>query len=44
MRDILVHDYAEVRHDLIYSALKEDLERLWLILEALHKEADRLDP
>jgi len=44
MRNILVHGYAEVRHDLIYSALKEDLEGLWLILESLHREAERLDP
>lgn len=44
MRNILVHGYAEVRHDIIYEALREELEGLERILAILWREAERLDP
>ena len=44
MRNILVHGYAEVRHDLIYEALHRDLDKLERILAILWEEAEALDP
>ena len=44
MRNILVHGYAEVRHDLVYEALKTELDQLARLLEPLWREAERLDP
>ncbi len=39
MRNILVHGYAEVRHDLIYEAIRRDLDGLERILAILWAEA-----
>ena len=44
MRNILVHGYAEVRHDIVYRVLREELGRLERLLLALWAEAERLDP
>ncbi len=44
MRNILVHGYAEVRHDIIYETLKSDLESLARLLMQLEEEASRIDP
>jgi uncharacterized protein YutE (UPF0331/DUF86 family) len=44
MRNILVHGYAEIRHDIIYETLKNELDALTRILDALAEEAQRLDP
>ena len=44
MRNLLVHGYAEIRHDIVYEVLREDLDRLREILHVLWREAERLDP
>ncbi len=44
MRNILVHGYAEVRHDTIYETLRRDLGSLARLLKHLEEEADRIDP
>ncbi|BES82860.1 type VII toxin-antitoxin system HepT family RNase toxin [Pyrodictium abyssi] len=44
MRNILVHGYAEVRHDIIYEVLRHDLDRLERLLDTLWREAENLDP
>ena len=44
LRNILVHGYAEIRHDIIYSVLREELDSLAEILQVLWEEAERLDP
>ena len=44
MRNILVHGYAEVRHDLVYETLKTELDQLARLLELLWREAEHLDP
>ncbi|NOZ88373.1 MAG: DUF86 domain-containing protein [Crenarchaeota archaeon] len=44
MRNILVHGYADIRHDLLYEALRGDLEGLERLLLTLAEEAERLDP
>lgn len=44
MRNILVHGYAEVRHDIIYETLRTELDELGALLEALVREAEELDP
>ena len=44
MRNVLVHGYAEIRHDLIYQLIKEELEGLVSIFNILLKEAEELDP
>ena len=44
MRNILVHGYAEIRHDLIYESLREDLDGLERLLLTLWEEAEALDP
>lgn len=44
MRNILVHGYAEIRHDLIYEALRRDLGDLARILSILWRKAEELDP
>ena len=44
MRNVLVHGYAEVRHDIIYDTLQGDLDALEQLLLALWREADALDP
>ena len=44
MRNILVHGYADVRHDLLYEALQTELDRLGELLLHLYSEAEKLDP
>ena len=44
MRNILVHGYAEVRHDIVYETLRGELGKLGELLERLWEEAERLDP
>jgi len=44
MRNILVHGYAEVRHDIIHKTLREDLGKLVKLLNILWREAEELDP
>ncbi len=44
MRNILVHGYAEVRHDIIYDTLRNELSVLQRILEKLWRKATELDP
>lgn len=44
MRNILVHGYAEIRHDIIYDTIREDLDSLEKLLACLAKEAEKLDP
>ena len=44
MRNILVHGYAEVRHDIIYETLRTEFDELGALLEALVREAEELDP
>ena len=44
MRNILVHGYAEVRHDLIYNSIRKELSMLAQLLELLINEAEALDP
>jgi len=44
MRNILVHGYAEIRHDLIYRVLRTELDSLAQLLELLRSEAESLDP
>ena len=42
--NILVHGYAEIRHDILYETLRSDLEALGRLLLVLWEEAERLDP
>ena len=44
MRNVLVHGYAEIRHDLIYQTIKYELNDLVKIFNAILKEAEALDP
>ncbi len=44
MRNILVHGYAEIRHDILYETLRSDLEALRRLLLVLWEEAEKLDP
>ena len=44
MRNILVHGYADVRHDIIYEVLQDDLDDLEKLLLTLWEEAEALDP
>lgn len=44
MRNILVHGYAGIRHDLIYESLRRDLSSLARILSILWHKAEELDP
>ncbi len=44
MRNVLVHGYAEIRHDLIYQVIREELDDLLRIFNAVLKEAESLDP
>ncbi len=44
MRNILVHGYIDIRHDLLYEALRSDLEGLERLLLTLAEEAEKLDP
>ena len=44
MRNILVHGYAEVRHDVIHEVLRRDLDKLERLLIILWREAEALDP
>ncbi len=44
MRNILVHGYAEIRHDILYETLRSELEALGRLLLVLWEEAERLDP
>ncbi len=44
MRNILVHGYAEVRHDIVYEVLRQDLDKLEKLLNTLWREAESLDP
>ena len=44
MRNILVHGYAEIRHDIIYETIREDLNKLEKLLAVLAEEAEKLDP
>ena len=44
MRNILVHGYTEIRHDLVYETLEAELDMLAKLLELLWEKAERLDP
>lgn len=44
MRNILVHGYAEVRHDLLYNSIRNELDLLAGLLNTLLAEVERLDP
>ncbi|UXD22657.1 hypothetical protein IPA_07100 [Ignicoccus pacificus DSM 13166] len=44
MRNVLVHGYAEIRHDIVYQLLKDELGDLVRIFERILKEAEELDP
>ena len=44
MRNILVRGYAEIRHDLIYEALRRELSGLARILSILWHKVEELDP
>jgi len=44
LRNILVHVYSEVRHDVIYSILVNELDDIVRMFEILAREATRLDP
>lgn len=43
MRNILVHGYADVRHDLLYETMREELGALEAIFDVLWREAEQLD-
>ncbi len=44
MRNILVHGYADIRQDIVYETIREDLGRLAELLAILAAEAEALDP
>ena len=44
MKNILVHGYADVRHDIIYETIRNDLDRLEELLHLLWRKAEELDP
>jgi len=44
LREILVHIYAEVRHDVIHSVLVNELDDIVRIFEILARKATELDP
>ena len=44
MRNILVHGYAEVDHEIVYDVLTGELEGLARLLHALWLAAESLDP
>ncbi len=44
MRNILVHGYAEIRHDIVYETIRVELDRLAQLLQILLSEAEKLDP
>jgi len=44
MRNILVHGYADIRHDLLYETLRGELDKLGDLLLHLYTEAEKLDP
>ena len=44
MRNILVHGYAEIRQDIVYETIREELDSLERLLAVLAEEAERLDP
>ncbi len=44
MRNILVHGYTRIRHDLIYDTVRTRLDDLEELLLMLWREASRLDP
>ena len=44
MRNLLVHGYAEIRHDIIYEALKKELKKLAMLVKELETKAEELDP
>jgi len=44
LRNLIVHAYADIRHDIIYEILRGELDSLARLLEVLVREAERLDP
>ncbi len=44
MRNILVHGYAEIRHDIVYETIRNELDKLAQLLQLLWSEAEKLDP
>ena len=44
MRNVLVHGYAEIRHDVIYEVLRTELDNLAQLLRLLWTKAEELDP
>ncbi|ABN70634.1 protein of unknown function DUF86 [Staphylothermus marinus F1] len=44
MRNILVHGYAEIRHDIIYDTLRNELDKFMDLVRILWGEAEKLDP